>query len=171
MSYTSSVSIALLVGSLAACATVAKAPPPPSAEVDKGDVVLPYPVPGPTEQQAAAPGAKTSSCSSEQFAACTSGKDCERRQGILVRPHRCYDHAAEACAALSCAHGCNIYYNTPKDVICAPNASSSSHMTRCAGYANWACPETMRCDMGNDIVLDGMGVCVPAEAPAPTAPR
>ncbi len=46
-------------------------------------------------------------------------------------------------------------------VICAPNASSSSHMKRCAGFANWLCPENMRCEMEPNHGFDAMGTCVP----------
>ena len=109
-------------------------------------------------------GADTGSgaaCTSAQFVACETGQACETRHGKLVHPKPCFDHAAEACAALSCAHGCDIYHGTPHQVLCAVNAASSSNMKRCAGFANWACPEKMRCVGVDPNVDDATGTCVP----------
>jgi hypothetical protein len=47
-------------------------------------------------------------------------------------------------------------------VLCAPNAASSSHMKRCAGFGNLACPEGMVCELGEgEPRFDGHGTCVP----------
>jgi hypothetical protein len=88
-----------------------------------------------------------------------------RRGGKLVHSLACYEHAADACAAAGCTFGCDVYRDEPKEVHCAPNASSTGHMKKCGGLANWACPENMRCDLGpaGERGLDVTGECVPAE--------
>jgi hypothetical protein len=111
---------------------------------------------------ASAASGGTAACTDKQFAACESGEACATRQGKLVNPRPCFDRAADACAALSCgANGCNIHHGTPNQILCAPNASTSSHMKRCGGFGNWACPEKMRCDGMDPNVDDAMGTCVP----------
>lgn len=102
----------------------------------------------------------TTTCSADQFVACKTGEDCATKGGVLVHPHACFDRAADACGELSCEHGCNLYGGTPNQVLCAPNASSSSHMKRCAGLAGWICPENMRCEI-TEKGFDVMGQCVP----------
>lgn len=89
----------------------------------------------------------------------------------------CFDHAQEACDWLKCAHGCDIHgARSSKMVICSFNEASSSHFTRCAGYANWLCPENMECAMSPDAqkIDDASGTCqpiVPGAPPAPAPPR
>jgi hypothetical protein len=101
-------------------------------------------------------------CTREQFVPCETGEVCATRHGKLLNPRPCFDHAADACAAASCAHGCDIYPGTPNQIHCAVNASSTGHMRRCGGLANWGCPEKMRCDGIDPKVDDAMGTCVPA---------
>jgi len=113
----------------------------------------------PPPESAEAPRVET--CTPEQFVACETGEACARRRGVLIQAKPCFDKAADACAALKCEHGCNIHHGTPKDILCAPNASSSSHMKTCAGFANWACPEKMRCEVTEKNADDAPGLCVP----------
>jgi hypothetical protein len=105
--------------------------------------------------------AATPECTREQFVACESGEACATRQGKLVNPKPCFDRAADACAALSCAHGCNIHDGAPNQILCALGASGSSNMKLCGGYSNWRCPEKMRCEGINPNEDDAMGTCVP----------
>jgi hypothetical protein len=115
----------------------------------------------PSTEGSAAAKSTTPSCGADEFVACASGADCTRRGGVLIAAKPCHARAADACAALSCAHGCNIHHGIPKMVLCAPNASSSSNMKRCGGLANWACPEGMECDLGTRTrEFDAMGTCV-----------
>jgi hypothetical protein len=110
------------------------------------------------------PPAAAEQCGAKQFVACTSGEDCTRSRGKLVRAHACFDHAASACDALHCAHSCNIHgaaIGESSDVFCASNEASSSHLSRCGGYSGWACPENMTCAR-EDRAFDGFGTCVPA---------
>ena len=156
---TSFVVAALLA--LAACTNTSSSPAPATS----GAVAAPATA-GTTG--GAAPGA-TAACTEEQFVACESGEACATRQGNLVNPRPCFDRAADACATLSCAHGCNIHQGAPNQILCALNASGSSHMKRCGGYSNWGCPENMRCD-GMDPTRDDTVTCVQGgRQPSPAA--
>jgi hypothetical protein len=142
-----------LLGALSACATTT---PTRDSEVA---VVTDTPASSDAPESADATTAAPH-CSAGQFVACESGEACATKAGALVHPKPCVDRAAAACAALSCAHGCNIHHGEPKQVHCAPNASSSSRMQRCGGLANWACPENMTCQLPAQSGFDQMGTCV-----------
>lgn len=119
----------------------------------------------------ARPAQAASACTASQFVACTSGEDCATRGGALVTPHACFDHARDACNALSCAHGCNLHYGPAKLVLCAPNSHTASHMTRCGGLGNWACPEDTQCHIPDPRKDDAQGTCVAIKGgPVPPAP-
>jgi len=120
----------------------------------KRDVVAVEPPPAAAEQ-----------CAEKQFVACVTGEDCARSRGKLVRAHACFDHAADACSALGCKHGCNITGNgigESNDVHCAINDASSSHLWKCGGFAGWKCPENMTCkyEDGRAGFDDASGKCV-----------
>lgn len=179
MNIQTSVVVAALLA-LAACTTNPSSPAPftsgDASAAAAPAAASPAATPGTLEPGAAPPAASEASarlapspppspasteCTSAQFVACETGEACATRKGKLVQPKPCFDRAADACAALECAHGCNIHPGTPHQILCAPNAASSSHMKRCGGFANWACPERMRCTGMDPNVDDAMGTCVP----------
>ena len=114
------------------------------------------------------PPAAEQQCAADQFVACVSGEDCARSRGKLIRAHACFEHAASACEAARCGQGCDIYRGEPKEVHCSADARFSSHMKKCAGFSNWACPEDMRCALSEEAQRadDAMGECVPKGAAA-----
>lgn len=102
-------------------------------------------------------------CASHQFVACPTGEHCARLRGKLIHARACHDHAADACTAAGCVHGCDVYNDEPKEIHCAVNASSTGHMKKCAGFANWGCPENTTCELSEEAkrAHDATGTCVP----------
>jgi hypothetical protein len=161
----------LVLLAVPACTTpsTTSAPPKSSSDNTASTAAVPDPAPAPDPApseppaESSAPAPSAPSCSASQFVVCESGPACARRKGVLIDANRtCFDRAKDACDALACKHGCNVHNGNPKEIHCAVNAASSSHMKRCGGLANWACPENMRCAFGPDAEKtdDALGSCV-----------
>jgi hypothetical protein len=155
---------------VSACAPTSSSSPPTTSSSPQATIATASPPPDATGfPEAAAPSGSSGAnakkgptqCRAEQFVACKTGPACTRKGGELLEKKTCFDRAADACAAASCAHGCNIHNGSPKEVHCAPNASSSGNMKECAGFANWGCPENTTCKIPPGID-DAKGICIPS---------
>lgn len=152
-----SAALTLVVVSSSACWTLPSRPDAGPSPVEHGGGVAASAIVAPQP-------AHTEDCADDRFVPCSTSEACTMRAGKLIARPGCFVHAADACRALGCEHGCDIYHGAvgePEMIHCAINASSSSNMQRCAGYSNWACPEKMTCQEIDPHVDDAEGICVP----------